>query len=215
MTEPAAVTMTAWRQLSQNELKFLRSIDMWALPLAKFPVGHTLANSVFLEAVVLPAGLRIISEGFFKGCWRLTRVDTAGCTGLEEIRQRSFMKCRALHEFWFPPTVREVNCAFGGIAMTCIDLSETRAERAGFTNMTFLERLILPRRCVLGYALGLPSLQCVTFGLSRAGIAQTWRGPSIRFESMKSGLGRELVSGRVSAEVAAVLSRESSPCSPP
>jgi hypothetical protein len=143
------------------------------------------------------------------------RVGTAGCTALEEIRPGSFANCRLLRKFWFRPTVRRVDCAFDGTAFTCIDLSETRAERAGFCGMNFLERVILPRRCVLGLVGGLPSLRSVTFGLSAPGAPLEWRAPNVRFEGMKSGPGKELFGGRVSAEVAAVLSRESSPSSPP
>jgi hypothetical protein len=80
--------------------------------------------------------------------------------------------------------------------------------------MTFLERVILPRRCVLVNVHGLPSLQSVTFGVSESGVAFTLRAPDVRFESMKSGLGKELLCGRVGAEVAAVLSRVSLPSCP-
>jgi hypothetical protein len=165
--------------------------------------------------VVLPAGLRVIPGGFFSGCWRLIRVDTAGCSALEEIRSRSFLNCRSLCELKFPPSVRWVERAFAGTAIRCVDLSETKAERAGFSGMTFLERVILPRRCVLDDAYALPSLRSLTFGVVSPGAAYEWRTPSIRFESMSSGPGKVLFGGRVSAEVAAVLSRESSPSSPP
>jgi hypothetical protein len=208
--------MTAWRHPFTNELAFLRSIDMSALQLTAFPPLSTLQDSVFLEAVVLPAGLRVIPTWFFANCLRLTRVDTAGCTALEVIGDRSFANCPALREFRFPSSVRLVDDAFHRAAITCVDLSETLVERAGFKWMTFLERVILPRRCVLDDARGLPSLRSLTFGfLSGSGVAFTRRASEIRFESMRSGAEKELFAGRVSAEVAAVLSRESSPSSPP
>jgi hypothetical protein len=81
--------------------------------------------------------------------------------------------------------------------------------------MIFLERVILPHRCLLHRAYGLPSLRSVTFGAIGPGAALTLRAPDVRFEGMKSGPGMELFGGRIRAEVAAVLSRESSPSSPP
>jgi hypothetical protein len=202
--------MTSWRLLRENELKLLRSIDMSALPLTTFATCAAPAHSVFLEVAVLPVTLRVIPWKFLAGCWRLKIVDTTACSALEEIQYRSFTNCRSLREFWFPPTVREVD----GTAITCIDLSETRAESAGFSNTTFLERVILPRRCVLAYAYGLPSLRSLTIGVFQVETPYAFRMPSIRLQSMKSVQGRELVGGGVSAEVAAVRSRGSSPCSP-
>jgi hypothetical protein len=170
---------------------------------------------VFLEAVVRLTGLREIPWNAFAGFWRLRRVAATGCSTLEGIRPGAFMNCRSLCELKFPPSVRFVESAFDGTAIRCVDLSETRAERAEFGGMTFLDRVILPRRCVLDGAYALPSLRSVTFGvwIRRAGLG--WRTPGIRFESMKSRPGKELFGGRVSAEVASVLSRESSPSSPP
>jgi hypothetical protein len=68
---------------------------------------------------------------------------------------------------------------------------ESRTERSGFTGTTFLERLILPRRCVLPWSYGLPELRSVILGSSDSGFCE-WTRPSIRFRVVKSGPGLQL-----------------------
>ena len=123
-----------------------------------------------------------------------------------------------MDEFWFPPTVRRVGTAFAGTAIRCLDLSETRTIEADFSDMRFLERVVLPRGCVWHGSGGVPSLRSLTFG---AFIDRNVRASRVRFQSMKShdprlrelgggSPGRryptaELLAGVVKAELAVVV----------
>ena len=216
----AAVTMTIWREVPVAERGLVRSLDLSALPIAEFPRDSQLIRCGLLESVVLPRSLRVLARNFFAKCVRLSHVGTAGCTSLEIIGWSAFADCLSLAEFWFPPTAREVEDAFGGTAITSLDLSETRATRVRVNNMIFLERLIVPRRCALDGASGFPALRKVAFGAlsegQRHSLPPSWRPREVRFESMKSPESPKLVDClHVHAEVAAVLSRESAPSFPP
>jgi hypothetical protein len=105
---PSAVFITAWRTFGHGELGFLRSIDMSTLPLAEFPDGATLSNCSRLESAILPTGLKVLPVCFFRSCWRLSHVDTSGCTVLEVIGGSACEGCRSLNMFDFPRTIREV-----------------------------------------------------------------------------------------------------------
>jgi hypothetical protein len=48
--------------------------------------------------------------------------------------------------------------------------------------MIFLERVILPRRCVLVRAGGLPSFRSPTFGVTKLGAGYGLRARNVRFE---------------------------------
>jgi hypothetical protein len=226
LVAPSAVFVTRWRSLDKHELEFLRSIDMSALRLAEFPRGagnwstRGLEGCSSLESAILPIGLRVLPVFFFRSCWRLSHVGTSRCTALERIEQSSCCNCRSLVKFDFPRTILAVGIlAFQGTAMEEIDLSETVAISATFSDMIFLERLTLPRHCVLEWLAGLPALRMLTFG--RAAIGQDFRLGShvqeVRFEGFLApkGTASGLENARVHAEVNAVFRRESSPSCPP
>jgi hypothetical protein len=110
--------------------------------------------------------------------------------------------------------VRVVGAAFGGTSIVCLDLSETSAESVEAQDMKFLERLVLPRCCILTYAFGLPALRSVTFGDGL--VSGCWNPLQVRFESLTAPVnGEQLGVGTCAfAEVACVLGRESFPFPP-
>jgi hypothetical protein len=128
MTDPlaitvrAAVAMTNWRHFDDGGRFLLCSLDLSALRLTEFPPGATLRGSPFLESVVLPPGLRVLPTQFLFECWRLSRVETAGCVALETIERRAFAGCTSLKAFSVPSTVRKVDRhAFVDAGITCLD----------------------------------------------------------------------------------------------
>jgi hypothetical protein len=220
LVAPSAVLLTSWRALGKRELKFLRSIDMSTLPLAEFPKGATLFRCSSLESAILPTGLRVLPEEFFYWCRRLSHVGTSSCTACEKIDKFASAGCRSLKSFAFPRTIREIGgCSFDGTAIEDADLSETVAESAMFVDMILLERLSLPRCCVLEKVYGVSALRSLTFG--RAGVdGFFYFGSSVcevRFEGFLAPVGDAsgLVSARVHGEVAAVFTRQSNPSCPP
>ena len=218
LATPSAVFLTRWRDFEMGELNFLRSIDMSALTLTEFPGRATLSRCFFIEDAILPTGLRVLPVYFFRWCCRLSRVDTSGCTVLEEICMGAFMGCRSLAKFDFPRTVRQVRWgAFGGTAIVEADLSETVAESATFSDMIFLERLTLPRRCATQLS-GLPHLRHLAVGPCSE---VDWMGfgrpmHELRFESFHAPPGKAagLQNARRYAEVAAAFALESIPSIP-
>jgi hypothetical protein len=212
ISEPTARKLTAWEQLPQDHLRFVRSIDLSTL--GELPVNGTLSGSNFLESVILPAQLRILPSRVFERCPRLSHVGTTDCVSLVRIGWHSFQDCRNLRQFVFPSMVRAVSAAFGGTSIVCLDLSGTRVESIDARGMKFLERLVLPRGCTLEGALGLPALRSVTFGVS--GELCGWTPCEVRFESLAAPVkGRPQAAGtRAFAEVACVLGRESFPFPP-
>ena len=214
VSAPAAVTMTGWRPMPKAELRLVRSLDLSALQIAEFPPGSTVEGSVFLESTVLPCGLRVLPSMFFAGCCRLSRIDTSGCTSLEIIESAACIGCRSLRAFKFPQAMRVVYHAFPGTAITCLDLSETAAERVHVERMMFLERLVVPRRCTLHCAV-VPALSCVTLAALTSDCDGPFRPRRVRFEILKSPASPKLCDGRVHAELASVHSRESIPSFPP
>jgi hypothetical protein len=214
VTDPAllGVAPTFWGQVPKDQLRFVRSIDLSAL--GELHASETLSNLSFLESVILPARIRVVSVSYFQYCWRLSHVGTTDCVVLEEIGWNAFLACRNLREFVFPVTVRKVGSAFAGTSIVRLDLSETRAESLDAQGMKFLERLVLPRRCVLKSALGLPALRSVTFGV--CGDETRWSPREVRFESLTAPAkgGPLAVGARAFGEVACVLGRESFPFPP-
>jgi hypothetical protein len=215
LTAPSTMTLTVWRWIPVTERRFVRSFDLSAV--GELPRGHGCWNSFFLESVTLPVRLRALPSLFFARCPRLSHVGTAGCMVLEEIGWDAFGGCRRLREFVFPSIVRTVNDPFGGTSITCLDLSGTRAESVAVRDMKFLERLVLPRRCVLKRVCGLPALRTVTFG-ARPGyidVRSDFGGNprEVRFESLAApAKGGPLWTGTCAfAEVACVLGRDSFP----
>jgi hypothetical protein len=187
------------------------------LALELLPDRATLRKLVWLESVVLPTGLRKLPLYFFKGCWRLASIDTR-CTALEEIGEGACKGCGPLAAFVFPPAVRSLGyAAFGGTLITTFDLSETMAEKNWIDGMVSLVDLVLPRRCVLEGALGVPSLRRVTFGTSDKLSYFAWHPAEVRFESLTAdaefSLG--LLEARVYGEVACELGCETLPLPPP
>jgi hypothetical protein len=216
LSAAAAVTLTTWRTFSKEEAKFLRALDLSGLAVVSLPVD-ALRGMAWLERTVLPAGLRVLPAGFFWGCSRLASIDTSGCTALESIESDACSCCRALRVFAFPPTLRVLSDAFTGTSITRIDLSDTSAVSAGVSNGLILEELVLPRRCVLDGANGLPSLRHVTFGAANPRRLFIWEPVEVRFESMTADarFSPGLAGARVYAEVACEMSCETVPFPPP
>jgi hypothetical protein len=216
LNAPSAVTLTSWRRFPMPQLRFVRSFDLSALD--ELPKGEALSGSFFLESVILPARLRALPSHFFMRCPRLSHVGTADCVALEVIELDAFQDCRSLRGFAFPLMIRRVCRAFGGTSISCLNLSETRAESVELEDMQFLERLVLPRRCILKSARGLPALRSVTFAEGPG----VWDGPfgwyprQVRFERLvrPTNGGQLGVGTRACAEVACVLGRESFPFPP-
>jgi hypothetical protein len=202
-----------WRRLPNTELRFVRSLDLSTL--GELPGGETLSGSFSLETVILPARLRVLPESFLSRCPRLSHVGTSGCVALEEIMLNAFDGCRSLREFVFPSMVREVEWAFAGTSVVCLDLSETRAESVNVHDMKCLERLVLPRGCTLFGASGIPALRGVAFGACCDGIFG-WNPRQVRFESLVAPTIDGPLTGGTStfAEVARVLGREAFPFPP-
>jgi hypothetical protein len=133
---------------------------------------------------------------------------------LEVIEFAAFQGCRSLREFVFPSMIRAVSLAFGVTSIVCLDLSGTEAESVSLMSMKFLERLVLPRRCNLNCASGLPALRSVTVGVCNK--FDGWNPREVRFESLAAPTkgGLLVASTRAFAEVACVLGRESFPFPP-
>jgi hypothetical protein len=216
LSAAAAVTLTTWRTFSKDEAKFLRALDLSGLAVVSLPAG-ALVGMAWLERTVLPAGLRILPTDFFGNCARLTSIDTSGCIALESIERGACCGCRALRVFAFPPTLRILSNAFTGASVTKIDLSDTNAVSAGVSCTLSLEELVLPRRCVLEGANGLPSLRHMTFGAANARRVIAWEPVEVRFESMTAHarFSPGLAGARVYAEVACEMACETVPFPPP
>jgi hypothetical protein len=212
LTAPSAVTLTVWRQIPDDQRRFVRSIDLSAI--GPLPMCENLSGSYFLESVILPRRLRVLPARFFEHCPRLSHVGTTACVALDEIGYDAFKGCRSLREFVFPSMTRVVGRAFGGASITCLDLSETRAESIEAQSMKFLERMMLPRRCILTSACGLPALRCVILGACGGCCSENPR--QVRFESLAApAKGGPLALGTcVFAAVACLLGRESFPFPP-
>jgi hypothetical protein len=220
LVTPTAVLVTSWRTFEKRELKFLRSIDMSALKLAEFPRDATLSKCSWLESAILPPRLRVLPTRFFERCWRLSHIDTSGCTVLDTIGMSACEACRDLSTFDFPRTIRRVDaCAFLGTAVQEVDLSETVARFAVFSWMVFLERLTLPRRCAPCGLVGVAALRSLTLGRAPDADAVCFGSHlrEIRFGSFLAPRQKAagLASARVHAEVAAVWTGESRPSVPP
>jgi hypothetical protein len=134
LTDPVAVTavasvkLTSWRAFPEEWKPLLRVVDLSGLAVGRLPDGATLEGFVWLEKVVLPTGLRVLPDGFFRGCCRLLSIDTS-YTALEEIGIWACHGCLSLTSFPFPRTVREVWASFEGTSITSIDLTSTAAEK--------------------------------------------------------------------------------------
>jgi hypothetical protein len=217
VTTPASVMMTAWRELPVKWKPFLRVFDLSGLAIKLLPDGATLKGCVWLEGAVLPTGLRTLPECFFDGCWRLSSIDTR-YTALERIEYGACRGCRSLRAFAFPPTVRSLGyAAFSGTSITTLDLSGTVTEKVRVWEMVSLVDLVLPRRCVLEQAWGVPSLRYVTFGAFRKTGLFAWHPTEVRFESLTADaeFPPGLLETRVYGEVACELARETFPFPPP
>jgi hypothetical protein len=216
LLEAADVTLTTWRDFGEEEARFLRALDLSGLAVESLP-AHGLWCMPWLERAVLPAGLRVLPRGFFGNCSRLAAVDASGCTALESIKRRACEGCRALRSFAFPPTIRVLSFAFRGTSIARIDLSDTNAERADVSGMLLLEELVLPRRCVLYGAAGVPSLRRVTFGAGGDTKHFGWRPAEVRFGGMTADadFSPGLAHARVYAEVACLMASETVPFLPP
>jgi hypothetical protein len=160
--------------------------------------------------------LRKLPGGFFRGCWRLSSIDTR-YTALEGIENAACEGCRSLTAFEFPPAVHILENAFGGTSITTLDLSGTAAEEVSVYRMVSLVDLVLPRRCNLGGIGGVPSLRCVSFGASLRLCAFGWHPTAVRFESLApdAEFSPGLLEARVYGEVACELGCETLPFPPP
>jgi hypothetical protein len=212
LTAPSAVTLTVWRMFPDDQLDFVRSMDLSAVD--ELPKWGSLSGSFFIESVILPTRLRALPGDFARGCARLSHVGTAGCRALEKIGCDAFRCCRSLREFVFPSMVREVDSAFTGTSIVSVDLSGTQARSMSVVGMGLLESLRLPRCCILKVAFGLPALRSVTFGACDDFWCTSPR--EVRFESLASpAQGGSLAVGTCAfAEVACVSGRESFPFPP-
>jgi hypothetical protein len=186
------------------------------LAVAVLPDGVTLTDLIWLEAVVLPTGLRKLPVLFFSECWGLSSID-ARCTALEKIAYGACDGCRSLAAFDFPPTVRSLDDAFRGTSITTLDLSGTVAEKVSVYGMVSLVELGIPRRCVLERIGGVPSLGRVTFGASLRCSAFGWHPTEVRFESLTADaeFSPGLLEARVYGGVACELGCETLPFPPP
>jgi hypothetical protein len=216
LTTAAAVALTTWRAFAKGEAKFLRELDLSGVAVVSLP-ARGLENLAWLERTVLPAGLRVLPLRFFENCSRLASIDTSGCTALESVEERACAGCRALRSFSFPPTLRVLSFPFPCTSIAKIDLSDTKAERADVGGMLLLEELVLPRRCALCGAIGLPSLRRVTFGAVNGAFLFAWQPTEVRFEGMTahSDFSPGLACARVYAEVASEMACETVPSPPP
>jgi hypothetical protein len=225
VTTPASVKMTAWQGIPRELMPFLRVIDLSGFAGELLPAGATLYNCVWLERTVLPAGLRKLPSFFFRGCWRLSSIDTSH-TALEIIGAETCRKCRSLAAFAFPPTVRVVgrgsswlprSGAFDGTSITSMDLTDTMAEKVTVGEMVFLVELVLPRRCVLEHVWNVPSLHRVKFGASRNRGGFEWHPTEVWFESLNADadFAPGLLEARVYGEVAGEMGHETLPFPPP
>jgi hypothetical protein len=212
VTEPSAVTVTVWRGIPRVGLNFVQSIDLSMVDDLSY--YGTLSGAFFLESVILSAGLRVLPQQFFERCPRLSHVEATGRVKLEEIEWHAFNACRSLREFVFPLSIREVKSAFGGTSIVRLDLTGTDAEAICVSSMKFLEQLVLPRRCILRGASGLPGLRRVTFGVCNWFCR--WSPREVRMEGLVAPVeGAPLASDAYAfAEVACLLGRESFPFPP-
>jgi hypothetical protein len=196
--------------------QFLRVLDLSGMTLDLLPAGASFKDFHLLEKAVLPARLRVLPRDFFCACVRLKSIVT-GATALEEIELGACGRCRSLAAFPFPPTLRKLEVPFYGTSIASMDLSDTAAESVEIAGMVFLVELILPRRCILRYVLGVPSLRLVTFGGSREGGQLGWHPTEVRFEGLSAcaDFSPGLLEARVYGEVACELGRETVPFPPP
>jgi hypothetical protein len=67
VTTPVSVTMMAWRSLQDSSKSFPYVIDLSGWAVERLPYGATLEGLVWLEDVVLPTGLRVPPQRFFRG----------------------------------------------------------------------------------------------------------------------------------------------------
>jgi hypothetical protein len=217
VTAVSSVKMTEWREMPVEWKPFLRTIDLSGLTLELLPRGATFEGAVWLEGVVLPTGLRVLPRNFFRGCWRLSSVDTSR-TALEKIEGGACDECRPLIAFVFPPTFSEKAwSAFSGTSITNMDLSSTMVEQAAVCGMMFLVELVLPRRCVMQGVWGVPSLRRVTFGASSRCREFMWHPTEVRFESLSADadMSPGLLEARVYGEVVCQMAHETLPFPPP
>jgi hypothetical protein len=231
---PVGVTMTKWRKFEPHELQFVRTIDMSGLKIdySKPPPwgvrwnsrdrdsgGEGLSGAMYLESLHLPAGMISVPCFFCNGCPRLSHVETSGCKWLVSTDYAAFAGCHSLRDFRFPSTFLRLDYSFGRTSIVTIDLTGTRVERVTISEMLRLERLVVPRQCVLSVEAGVPRLQIVTFGAY--GSLYAWSPRNLRFQSFLSATsqrGLSLVGGGAGtyafAEVACVLGKESFPFPP-
>jgi hypothetical protein len=213
LSMPAAVTMTTWRALEEEEWALLRVIDLSRLDVEALPDG-VFKSYPSLERAVLPLRLRVLPYGAFGWCSRLKSVDMAGCSRLEVVAVNAFYGCRCLTALAVPPTLRGLGDAFACSSIAVIDLSETVGEYADVTDAGLLEWLLLPRLCQLRDPVALPSLRGVTYGRSRDVFA--CHPTEVRFVGMAASgeYSPGLIETRVYGEVACELGRETVPFPP-
>jgi hypothetical protein len=216
LSAAAAVTLTTWRAFAKSGAQFLQALDLSGLGVVALP-ARGLKGMSWLEKAVLPSWLRVLPIRFFAGCSRLAEIETTGCVALESIEEGACDCCRALRAFAFPPTIREVSCAFRGTSIEKIDLLDTLAERAKVAGMLLLGDLVLPRRCILSMGAAVPSLRRVTFGVVEYTEDFLGRATEMRFEGMTAGarFSPGLACGRVYAEVVCQMACETVPFPPP
>jgi hypothetical protein len=140
------------------------------------------------ESVVLPYGLTEIPEDCFKGCSRLAVIDTS-LAPLQWLKLHSCEGCKRLASFKFPTSTRVLDVPFGGTSIQMIDLTETVAESVKIGGMTYLEELILPRRCGLRVQIGVPALRRVTLGRCEDSTLKHGRLEEVRFQGMDADAG--------------------------
>jgi hypothetical protein len=228
------VTMTIWRGFEIGEIQFLRKVDLSRLRVdhrtekawegdcwsnSDTSASDGLSGAMNLESVILPANMWRVPKFFCNNCPRLSHVGMSYCTELLAVEYAAFGGCRSLREFSFPSTLRRLDYSFHGASIITIDLSGTAVEHVNISEMMLLERIVLPRRCMLSVHGGVPRLRTVTFGAYS--LLYAWSPRMLRFESMERRKRDASLpvqsSGRQSyafAEVACVLGRDSFPFPP-
>jgi hypothetical protein len=234
LSMPVDVIMTNWRKFEPDELQFVRTIDMSSLKIdySKPPPwgvrwnsrdrdsgGEGLSGAMYLEWLKLPAEMVSVPCFFCNGCPRLSHVETSACKWLVSTDYAAFAGCRSLRDFRFPSTFLRLDYSFAGTSIVAIDFTGTRVERVRISEMMWLERLVVPRWCVLSIEAGVPRLRTVIFGAY--GSLYGWSPRILRFESLQSANPEpflSLISGTrpayAFAEVACVLGRDSFPFPP-
>jgi hypothetical protein len=126
--------------------KLVRSLDLRVAGV-KCLAGLQLGRIVpLLERLSLPSGMEAISKRLCANLARLVVISTRHCTKLGVIGQEAFAGCVSLRRFRVSDGVKKIEWrAFSGARLLELDLCDLRLASANLRDMTWLERLCLPR----------------------------------------------------------------------